>query len=267
MYLEPNDPTSNIMIDFKMDNAMDYVKKLNSDQKDVHVTITHVIVHAAAKGLYKMRRDVGHLPFGTFKADKNYGVTVLVDKDGGSDLVPVTVWDGHKMTIFEVAQAISEKVQRAKKGKDDKHNKATSSADFLPSFLAQPLAFCLTYISVCVGIPLDFLSLNRKQFGHVVITNVGTLGYDAGFAPLCPSVHQMAILCTGKIEKRAVVGKDDKIEAANMMTMVATGDHRYGDAAIFIPFFHNVRAYIVDPANYDEKNYKENPHYTEAKTK
>lgn len=124
------------MIDLKMDNAMDYVKKLNSDQKDVHVTLTHVIVHSAAWGLYKMRRDVGHLPFGTFKADKSFGVTVLVDKDGGSDLVPVTIYDGHKLTIKQIAQTITEKVQRAKKGKDDKHNKATSSADFLPSFLA-----------------------------------------------------------------------------------------------------------------------------------
>ena len=98
--------------------------------------MTHVVAHAAAWGLYKMRRDVGHLPFGTFKADKEFGVTVLVDKDGGADLVPVTIWDGHKMTIFEVAKAVTAKVQLAKKGKDEAHKKATATADFLPSFLA-----------------------------------------------------------------------------------------------------------------------------------
>ena len=74
------------------------------------MTLTHVVAHGAAWGLYKMRRDVGHLRFGTFKADKNFGVTVLVDKDGGADLVPVTVWDAHKMTIFDVAKALNARV-------------------------------------------------------------------------------------------------------------------------------------------------------------
>ena len=180
-----------------MDKALAYVKKLNADQKNVHITMTHVLAHAAGWGLYKMRRDVGHLPFGTFKADKSYGITVLVDKDGGSDLIPVTIWDGHKMTIFEVAQTVTEKVQRAKKGKDEKHNKATAFADFIPSFIAQPLGYALTYLAVVIGINIDFTSITKKQFGHVVITNVGTLGYNSAIAPLCPGVHQMALLCCG----------------------------------------------------------------------
>ena len=52
-----------------------------------------------------------------------------------------------------------------------------------------------------------------------------------------------------------------------MMTLVATGDHRYGDAAIFLPLFHSVRGYVTDPANYDEKKYKDVMHYSEAKAK
>ena len=68
--------------------------------------MTHVMALAAAWGLYKMRRDVGRLPWGTYKASKKFGVTVLVDVEGGKDLVPVTVWDGHKKTIFEIAKVI-----------------------------------------------------------------------------------------------------------------------------------------------------------------
>jgi len=73
----------------------------------------------------------------------------------------------------------------------------------------------------------------------------------------------MALLCCGKIEKRAIVGENDEVKVANMMTLVATGDHRYGDAAIFLPLFHAVRGYVLDPANFDEKNFKENVHYLE----
>ena len=104
---------------------MAYAKQLNEQQKDVHITVTHVFTLAAAWGCYKMRRDIGRLPFGTFKHSKKIGVTCLVDVEGGKDLVPITLWDAHKLDIFEVAKKMSEKVQRAKKGKDEAHKKAT----------------------------------------------------------------------------------------------------------------------------------------------
>ena len=87
---------------------------------------------------------------------------MLVDKDTGSDLIPITIWDAHKMTILEVAKALTAKVSNAKKGQDTKHNKATALADFIPSFIAQPLSFILTYIAVNVGIPLTALGIQRK---------------------------------------------------------------------------------------------------------
>ena len=119
-----------------------------------------------------MRRDVGRLPWGTFKHSKKLGVTVLVDVEGGKDLVPVTIWDAHKMTIFEVAKFIGAKVQRAKSGKDERHNKSTQSANFIPSFIAQPAIYALTYLAAQVGISLNFLGVKPDTFGHIVVTNV-----------------------------------------------------------------------------------------------
>jgi len=76
--------------------------------------MTHVMGHALAWGLYKMRRDVGRITFGYFTHSKKIGMTCLVDVEGGSDLVPVTLWDAHNMTLVEFAQKCSEKVTRAK---------------------------------------------------------------------------------------------------------------------------------------------------------
>ena len=49
-----------------------------------------------------------------------------------------------------------------------------------------------------------------------------------------------------------------------MMTCSASGDHRYGDAAIMRPFFATMRGYVEDPAGFDEKKFKDVVHYTEA---
>ena len=93
------------------------------------------------------------------------------------------------------------------------------------------------------------------------------MGYTSAFAPICPLVHSMALLCTGAIQKRAVVDEkdNDSVKVRPMMTIAATGDHRYGDAAIFLPFFKTLRGYIEDPTNFDETKYKANVHYSELK--
>jgi len=150
--------------------------------------MTHLLAHSVAWGMYKMRRDVGHLPFGTYRSSKEIGVTILVDVEGGKDLVPVTIMDGHSLTLKELAQKILERVQRAKKGKDTEHNKGTAAASFIPSFIGQPLGFIMTYIAATVGISLG-PGLRKNSFGNIVVTNVGSLGLPMGFAPLCPIVH------------------------------------------------------------------------------
>jgi hypothetical protein len=83
-----------------------------------------------------IRRDMGRLAWGSFRADKELGLTLLCDVEGGSDLVPITLWDAHKLSVLEFADKCNERVNRAKAKKDEGHNKSTASMKFLPSFLA-----------------------------------------------------------------------------------------------------------------------------------
>jgi hypothetical protein len=76
--------------------------------------MTHVLGHGLALGLYRMRRDVGRLRLGFFSHSKRIGVTCLVDVEGGSDLVPITIWDGHKLSVVEFAKNCNDRVLRAK---------------------------------------------------------------------------------------------------------------------------------------------------------
>ena len=76
------------------------------------------MAHAIAFGLYKMRRDIGRIPFGVFKHHKKIGVTSLCDVEGGKDLVPVTIFDGHKMSVLDYAGILASKTVKAKGNKD-----------------------------------------------------------------------------------------------------------------------------------------------------
>lgn len=126
------------------------------------------------------------------------------------------------------------------------------------------MAFGLSYVAAHLGISIPPLGLRKETFGHIIITNVGGMGFQSAHAPLCPVVHAMGLVCIGATTKRPTVDKKTgELIAADMMTMVATGDHRYGDAAIWVPLFNMVRAIFEDPENFDETKVKGNVHYSE----
>lgn len=195
--------------------------------------MTHVLSHALAWGLYKMRRDVGRMTFGYFTHSKKIGITCLVDVEGGSDLVPVTVFDAHEMSLVDFAKKITEKVMRAKNKTDSSHNKQTASAAFVPAFILQPIMHIISYLNI--GLNLSIPGMARKDsFGHYILTNVGTLGMQQGFAPLCPPMRSIGLTCAGKIRKMPLV-IDGELKIQSVLNTTSTGDHRYGDAAIFLP--------------------------------
>ena len=84
--------------------------------------MTHIMGHALAHGLGRMPRDVCRISWGYFKHSKRIGVTILCDVEGGQDLVPITLWDAHKMSILEFAAKCNERVNKAKTKQDKTHN-------------------------------------------------------------------------------------------------------------------------------------------------
>ena len=98
--------------------------------------MTHVVGHALASSLVLMRRDIGRLTWGYFKHEDEIGLTILCDVEGGQDLVPITLWDSHKLSVVEFAVKCTDRVNIAKAKKDEGHNKSTASMQFMPSFLA-----------------------------------------------------------------------------------------------------------------------------------
>jgi hypothetical protein len=72
--------------------------------------MTHLVGHAMAWGLYKIRQHVGNLPLGNFRSDRQIGLTTLVDYNNGEDLVPVTLYNIHELSLVEFAKACSDRV-------------------------------------------------------------------------------------------------------------------------------------------------------------
>jgi pyruvate/2-oxoglutarate dehydrogenase complex dihydrolipoamide acyltransferase (E2) component len=66
----------------------------------------------------------------------------------------------------------------------------------------------------------------------------------------------------GAIRKMPVV-VDGELKIQSIMNTTNTGDHRFGDAAIWLPLSRCFSGYVQDPANFKPSNFKENIHWTE----
>ena len=78
------------------------------------------------------------------------------------------------------------------------------------------------------------MALSPRQFGHVIFSNIGSLGMAIGFAPLCPPMHAEILLCMGCAQKKPYVDEvTNEIKIGTFVDITATLDHRYGDAAVF----------------------------------
>lgn len=94
--------------------------------------------------------------------------------------------------------------------------------------------------------------------------DAGQYGLEQAFIPFTPYFRVNNCSTIGRIEKRAcVVG--DEVLIQDVMNKTSTGDHRYGDASIWVPLHKVVLGYMQDPKNFKTEDYAERPHWTEKK--
>ena len=130
-----------------MTNTLEYVKKLNAEQSEVKITITHVVAKALAMGAYKIRRDIGRIKWGYFQRSKDIGVVVLVDVEEGRDLIPANLWNAHKDDVITIAKKLNEMVVRNKRNQNKEHSDVTKIYNLAPTYLLGMLTGILTYLS------------------------------------------------------------------------------------------------------------------------
>lgn len=80
------------------------------------------------------------------KADK-LGITILVDVEGGKDLVPVTLWEAHDLSILQIAKDSNELVMKTKRNQNREHTEVTKIFMQLPNFILGFLVTVCSYLA------------------------------------------------------------------------------------------------------------------------
>jgi hypothetical protein len=86
-------------------------------------------------------------------------LTILVDVEGGKDLVPVTLWEAQNDNILDIAKNANDLVNMTKKNKNKEHNEVTKTFDILPTYLLGFLTTVCSYLAQNAGISVKPLNV------------------------------------------------------------------------------------------------------------
>ncbi len=214
-------------VEFDMTEANRYLAKLR-EETGVRVSITHLVGLAAARAMAKAPGLNGKILFGKFVPHDTVDVTFLVASDG--DLAKIKVERCDEKSIAEIATELSERAGKVRSGEDAEFKKSMGAVKSTPWWLLGPILKFTGWLSGALGISVKALGVERHAFGSCVITSVGMLGFDEGYAPFTPFARVPLLLLVGAMKDRPVV-VDGEVVVRPMVTITATVDHRFIDGA------------------------------------
>ncbi len=194
------------------------------------VTITHVVGRMVGEALAAVPSLNGRIVWGGFRPHARVDVAYLVALGDGADLAKATLTDMDRKDLVDVARELRARAEALRRGADPAFRKSQGPLRLLPTWLIRPLVHLTGWLTGALGVSVPALGLERFPFGGAIVTSVGMLGVDEGYAPPTPWAHVPLYVAVGAVrEVPAVV--DGAVVPRKRVVLTATLDHRFVDGA------------------------------------
>lgn len=204
-----------------------YLSELKS-QSDARVTVTHAVGKAAAIAFAESPECNAVPCLGGMRRRDSVDVFFSVAVGGGKSLSGAKIERADQRSLVEIAADLDARVGRIRGAGDTPLQRSQSLLGRFPSWLLRPAMMATAAATFDLGIDLARLGVPHDPFGTVVVTNVGVLGIEQGFAPLIPTGRTAAMLTVGKIRDK-VIAVSGAAVVRPVLTIGGTFDHRIVD--------------------------------------
>ena len=211
------------------------------------VTITHLVGKALGCALADTPSLNGRIVLGRYVPFETADVSFLVALEDGSNLFKVKLSRVDELPVAEIARQLSEGAARLHSKQDAGLKQAMNLLKMLPRPLV-PLTLWLNgFLGGSLGVQSKLLGIERFPFGSAIITSVGMLGFDVGYAPPTPFARVPVLLLVGAMTPRPFVNAQGQLEVRPQVTVCATVDHRFVDGYQLGAVAKTFRRVIEDP--------------------
>jgi pyruvate dehydrogenase E2 component (dihydrolipoamide acetyltransferase) len=164
----------------------------------------------------------------------------------------VKVENADQMTTAEISEVIGKNIANSRKGNENDTMQSKSLLAKLPWPFRNWLFKIYKTITINWGISVPGIGLDSNSFGSFMVSNIGTVGLDTGFASLLPSSNISFVFVLGTVNKKPVV-VNDEIVIRRVMLMSSTLDHRVVDGSHGGTLFRFIKQIAKNPEILDTK--------------
>ena len=250
IYKKPTDSKIFGIVELDVTELEKYVAQKRKE--GVKTTLTYLITLIIGRGI---RQDVPELNTyvkrGRIVQHNQVDATVSVLLPGGQ-MGSVKVENADQMTTAEISDIIGKNIANSRKGNENDAMKSKSLLAKLPWPFRNWLFKIYKIITINWGISVPGIGLDSNSFGSFMVSNIGTVGLDTGFASLLPSSNISFVFVLGTVNKKPVV-INDEIVIRRVMLMSSTLDHRVVDGSHGGTLFRFIKQIAKNPEILDSK--------------
>lgn len=233
LWRDAKDPSTYGEVDLDL-SEVDQLQKTHS------VHFLAVLFKALSEGYKAVPQVNSEVRLWKITARKEFAISLMVPHKI-DDLCFATLRHLDSKNILQIDSELKKQLAdvRSQNGVAEYHS-LFAVLNFIPRFLLPLLSALLRFFISrdLFKIPL----VPRRPFGSIIVSNVGSLGFQRAFLPLVAFTRASVMVSVGRLEKRALV-VDDSVSVRHCVTIGFNLDHRIMDgfhAQKFIAAFKDV---------------------------
>jgi len=248
------DPSIYGSLTLRMQEALRYLHAYRS-ATGRHLTVTHMMAKVVGHMLEQMPELNAILRWRRIYLRKDISVffqVAIEDPETGElDLSGIKVEEPQTKTLATIIDEFESRAAAVRARRDEGLERSRSQMGLVPAFAMHAALRVLSFLSYTLNLDLHWAGIPRDAFGSVMVSNVGSLGLEAAYAPLVPFSRVPLLVAMGAVEDipEAI---DGQVQVATVMRLFATFDHRVLDGAHAARMVKIMRAWFEQPFDHFE---------------
>ncbi len=250
IYKKPTDSKIYGTVDIDVTELENFIAKKRKE--GIKTTLTHLMTLIVARAFREEVPELNaYVRRGKIIGRKSIDATVSVLIKGG-EMGSVNIPNCDRLNVSELTDIIAAKIKDSRSGSESKTMQSKQMLSSIPWPFRTWLFYLYKKITIDWGFSVPRINLSSDSFGSFVMSNIGTLGLDSGYAALLPSSNVSIVLIIGKVYKKPLV-INDEIVIRKVLNLSATLDHRVVDGYHGGKLFRYIRRIVKQPELLDIK--------------
>jgi pyruvate/2-oxoglutarate dehydrogenase complex dihydrolipoamide acyltransferase (E2) component len=250
VYKKPTDAKILGSVEIDVTDLEEYI---NQKRKEgLRITLTHIFTLIISRAL---KEDVPELNVfirrGKIIARPRIdaGLSVLLRDQQMSS---VLIRDADTLTLKELSEILMQKLRDSRTGAENKAMKMKALLGKIPWPFRGWIFSLIKLISIDWGLKIPGLGVSGNSFGSFLISNIGSLGLDAGFPALFPVSNVSFVMILGGVNTKPWV-VDGEIVQRRILWLGTAIDHRAVDGSHGGKLFRYIREVMKDVEQLERK--------------